>query len=281
MDEGDSAIRIGGSTSATTKSKSKLTARDIDGFWLQRLIATVYSDPQTATDKTADALTNLGSESNARDLENNLMDLFDYAHFEIVKQLVENRDRIVWCTRLARASESERMDVEVAMREKGVGWILKELASTTSTSAGKDDMQIDQQEDIPRKLNLAPGSLVKPRQTVDLESMAFSQGARLMSNKKCKLPDGSFKRTKKSYEEIHIPIPPKANFTDKLVQVANMPEWTQQPFKSFPTLNRIQSRLFPVAFHADPDVHDEPLLLCAPTGAGKVSYSPFSYVRTC
>jgi pre-mRNA-splicing helicase BRR2 len=52
--------------------------------------------------------------------------------------------------------------------------------------------------------------------------------------------------------------------------VTSMPEWTREPFKGHPTLNRIQSRLYPAAFHTDPDEPDEPLLLCAPTGAGKV-----------
>jgi len=43
---------------------------------------------------------------------------------------------------------------------------------------------------------------VQPKRTVDLESMAFSQGGHLMSNKRCMLPDGSFKRARKGYEEI-------------------------------------------------------------------------------
>ena len=43
--------------------------------------------------------------------------------------------------------------------------------------------------------------------TYDLEGMAFSQGGHLMSNKKCKPLEGSFKRMKKGYEEIHILVP--------------------------------------------------------------------------
>jgi len=78
----DESVMIGGASSNKKKS-SQLTARDIDGFWLQRLVASVYPDPHEATTKTTEALTLLSSESNARDLENSLMDLFDYNHFEI------------------------------------------------------------------------------------------------------------------------------------------------------------------------------------------------------
>lgn len=87
-----------------------------------------------------------------------------------------------------------------------------------------------------------------------------------MSNKKCKLPDGSFKRSRKGFEEIHVPAPKKhAGSDDDLVPLTKLPEWTRAAF-TVPRLNRVQSKLFPVAFGTD-----EPLLLCAPTGAGKVS----------
>lgn len=33
----------------------------------------------------------------------------------------------MWCTKLQRSHSDERINVEVAMREKGVGWILRAL----------------------------------------------------------------------------------------------------------------------------------------------------------
>ena len=99
-----------------------------------------------------------------------------------------------------------------------------------------------------------------------LESMAFSQGGHLMSNKKCKLPEGSFKRAKKGYEEIHVPVPKRApTQASDLVPITELPAWAQEGFKGIKNLNRVQSKLFPTAFGTD-----EPILLCAPTGAGKV-----------
>ena len=87
-----------------------------------------------------------------------------------------------------------------------------------------------------------------------------------MTNKKCKLPEGSFKRSKKGYEEIHIPTPKqKPTEASDLVPITALPEWARLAFPGIKTLNRVQSKLYPVAFG-----QDDPLLLCAPTGAGKV-----------
>jgi pre-mRNA-splicing helicase BRR2 len=98
--------------------------------------------------------------------------------------------------------------------------------------------------------------------------MIFSQGGHLMSNKTTKLPEGSFKRAKKGYEEIHVPAPKsKPVTTGELVSITNLPEWTWQGFPGLKTLNRVQSKLYPIAFGTD-----EPILLCAPTGAGKAGF---------
>lgn len=285
-DDDDQEIVIGGAEGqAATSSKGRkakasddVPARDIDGFWLQRLISGAYPDPHETAEKTSEAMTILSSESNTRDVENSLMDLFDYdsEKFGMVRILLKNREKIVWCTKLARSDESSRLDVEVVMREKGVGWILKELASAAAavkaeadgTGTGDDKAAVAEAMAVP-KANIAAGSLVQPKGTVDLESMVFTQGARLMTNKKCRLPEGSFKRSKKGYEEIHVP-PPKSNASSEKEQVpiSDLEEWMQPAFKGARSLNRVQSRLYPVAYG-----DDDPILLCAPTGAGKVGAS--------
>ena len=43
------------------------------------------------------------------------------------------------------------------------------------------------------------------RKVVDLEDLVFAQGSHLMANKRCHLPDGSFRKTKKGYEEVFVP----------------------------------------------------------------------------
>lgn len=239
----------------------------IDGFWVQRQISEIYPDPVTAADKASSVLSILGSESSLRDCENQLMELFDYQSHHVIQVLIKNRDAIVWCTKLMRSDADERVNVEVAMREKGVGWILRELAGDKQAKAAESDaMDIDEAKpQVPKTATLAPGSTVQPKRVIDLESMAFSQGGHLMSNKKCKLPEGSFKRSKKGYEEIHVPAPKSKPAADnELVPISSLPVWAREAF-TVPRLNRVQSKLFPIAFGTD-----EPILLCAPTGAGKV-----------
>ncbi|KAH0839470.1 P-loop containing nucleoside triphosphate hydrolase protein [Lanmaoa asiatica] len=113
---------------------------------------------------------------------------------------------------------------------------------------------------MPKTATLMPGSMVQP-------SMAFSQGGEhLMLNKKCKLLNGSFKHSRKGFEEIHVPMPKNhIGSGDELVHMAKSLEWAWAAF-TVPKLHRVQSKLFPVAFGAD-----KLLLLCAPTGTGKTN----------
>ncbi|KAF8491330.1 Sec63-domain-containing protein [Russula emetica] len=265
-EEGEDALVIGG------QSRQGYRFPPFDRcFWVQRLVGEVYTDPQTASDKTIAVMSILGSESNLRDCENQLMELFDYQSFDVITKFLKNRDVVVWCTKLARSDTNERVDVEVAMREKGLGWILRELAGDRQAKARAEDaMDVDEpakSAQVPKTATLAPGSVVQPKRTVDLESMIFSQGGHLMSNKTTKLPEGSFKRAKKGYEEIHVPAPKSKPVTaGEFVPITDLPEWTWQGFPGLKTLNRVQSKLYPIAFGTD-----EPILLCAPTGAGKTN----------
>ncbi|GAA96884.1 uncharacterized protein L969DRAFT_17737 [Mixia osmundae IAM 14324] len=274
----DDDVVIGGTngqTGAATDGKSssstiieRIHARQIDGFWLQRLISQSYADPQEATTKTSEAMDILSAEQSTGECENALVTLFDFEHFDLVATLVRNRDVIVWCTRLARADDDEKVDVEVAMRERNLGYILKELRGGAITNgATKPATNGKAIIDIPKTANITAGSLVQPRKALDLEALAFAEGSRLMSNKKIKLPEGSIKRTKKGYEEIHVPEPKPAPAVEgEKVMIDALPEWTRPAFAGAVSLNRIQSRLYPVAFG-----DDEPILLCAPTGAGKTN----------
>ncbi|PFH47664.1 hypothetical protein AMATHDRAFT_77103 [Amanita thiersii Skay4041] len=269
-DAGEEEMVIGGDASKGKKVKDDkdiVSPHAIDGFWVQRQISEIYPDPVTAAEKAAAVLTILGSESGLRDCENQLMELFEYQSFHITTKFLKNREVIVWCTKLMRSDADERVNVEVAMREKGVGWILRDLAGDRQAKVRTDAMDVDEpKQEVPKTATLAPGSTLQPKRTLDLESMMFSQGGHLMSNKKCKLPEGSFKRSKKGYEEIHVPAPKQKPVADgELVPISDMPSWTREAF-TVPRLNRIQSKLYPVAFGTD-----EPILLCAPTGAGKTN----------
>lgn len=60
---------------------------------------------------------------------------------------------------------------------------------------------------------------------LDLEAMAFTSQSHLMSNEKCHLPPGSYKISKKGYEEIVIPASKHKSLKDKLVLINELPSW--------------------------------------------------------
>ena len=110
---------------------------------------------------------------------------------------------------------------------------------------------------------------------LDLDAMAFSEGGHLNSNPKVRLPAGSFKRSKKGYDEIHVPAPEKRTISsDELVPIRQLPSWTHAAFAGATSLNPVQSKCYPVAFG-----NDEPMLLCAPTGAGKTNVAMLTILR--
>ncbi|OWK10391.1 hypothetical protein Celaphus_00005853, partial [Cervus elaphus hippelaphus] len=120
------------------------------------------------------------------------------------------------------------------------------------------------------------GEALAPRQVLDLEDLVFTQGSHFMANKRCQLPDGSFRRQRKGYEEVHVPAlkPKPFGSEEQLLPVEKLPKYAQAGFEGFKTLNRIQSKLYRAALETD-----ENLLLCAPTGAGKTNVALMCMLR--
>jgi hypothetical protein len=103
---------------------------------------------------------------------------------------------------------------------------LRELAGDQQATAAKSVEAMDMDESEKAKIPKTGRSTAQSKCLVDLDAMAFSQGGHLMSNKKCKLLDGSFKQSKKGYEEIHIPAPKKQPLVEsEIVQTSQLPEW--------------------------------------------------------
>ncbi|KAI9745256.1 MAG: DEIH-box ATPase [Claussenomyces sp. TS43310] len=285
----------GKATKLPRKDQDFIPARDIDAYWLQRQIGLIYADAHIQQVKTQQALHTLsgtsdegqdGEDKPLREIENDLMDLFDYEHHELVQKLISNRDKVVWLTRLARAEDAEaRGVIERDMAAEGLQWILDELRGGAAAAA-KRKMEIKMDIDVPAGyLNDAKdgekgqdGGLVgglQPRKLINLDDLVFDQGNHLMTNPKVKLPEGSTKRSFKGYEEIHVPAPKKRNDpTDRDIPVSEMPEWARVPFSSATKLNKIQSACFPQAFNDDGN-----MLICAPTGSGKTNVGMLTILR--
>ncbi|TWU78025.1 DEIH-box ATPase [Metarhizium rileyi] len=277
------------------EEKSSIPARDIDAFWLQRQIGMLYPDAHEQSNKTKDALRILsgepeepeGEEKSLREIENDLMELFDFEHHELVQKLVENREKVFWLTKLARAESAEdRENVEREIASEGLQTILNELRGTSNAGDDKKrKVDIKMDIDVSASFNSeAPkqerpdGQLVgglQPKKVVNLDNLVFDQGNHLMTNAKVRLPEGSTKRSFKGYEEIHVPPPKKRNEPgDVLIPITDMPEWSRLPFSTAKSLNKIQSKCYTSAFQDDGN-----MLVCAPTGSGKTNVAMLTILR--
>ena len=269
------------------KGKSDILARDIDAYWLQRKIGALYPDAHLQQSKTQEALRILeDAEADLREVENDLMELFDYEHHELVESLVINRIKVVYVTRWRRAPENSdtRKEIERRMISEGHRSMLDELLGRDDTEGRQESkrMKLDLMDvDVPKKEE-APqqdGSLVgglQPKKIINLDNLVFDQGNHLMTNPNVKLPQGSTKRAYKGYEEIHVPAPkPHKDSSDQpLISTSELPAWAQTGFGSAQKLNRIQTKCFPAAFEDDGN-----MLICAPTGSGKTNVAMLTMLR--
>ncbi|CAI5441703.1 unnamed protein product [Caenorhabditis angaria] len=256
------------------KARGILHPRDIDAHWIQRSLAKFYKDPLMAQQKVTEVVQILKNANDDREAENQLVLLLGFDQFEFIKVLRQNRLMILYCTLLRQANDEEKQKIEDEMRTRPeLHSILAKLQETDSTDVVQTERTKRDQERSKKAAAAAEeainaGQWQAGRKVLDLNDLSFSQGSHLMSNKRCDLPDGSYRKQKKSYEEIHVPALKPKPFAEgeKLVPISELPKWAQPAFDGYKSLNRIQSRLCESALNSD-----EHLLLCAPTGAGKTN----------
>eukprot|EP00736_Rhodelphis_marinus_P012662 Rmarinus@m.14169 len=266
------------------EAEDELDVHDIDAFWLQRQVSKFVDDAHAAQKLAKDILGVLG-EPDDRECENQLVDILEFDKFDFIKLLLKNRFKILYCTRINQAqTEEDKIKIQEEMaRDSNLQEILAQMGSqrkqkedpdknfqrqlrreamTLKQESGEDD------EEMREAHGGNTGLATKPKAVIDLEALAFAQGGHYMANKSCELPKGSFRRTKKGYEEVHVPAlkPTKLGENEHLVKIKELPEWAQMPFKGMDSLNRVQSKVYETAFKTA-----ENLLLCAPTGAGKTN----------
>ncbi|XP_076308174.1 U5 small nuclear ribonucleoprotein l(3)72Ab isoform X1 [Tachypleus tridentatus] len=280
------ATNLGVGQESGSKGTKPLHPREIDAYWLQRKLSKFYDDPVVAQTRAGEVLEILKTAIDDRDIENQLVLLLGFNQFEFIKVLRQYRDMILYCTLLASSQSSTE---KTKIREKMQGdpeleKILRQLEDT-----GKEDIVQEERErrvqarqarmDADLELmDVDEDSIMQIAQCkqLDLEDMAFSQGSHFMANKRCQLPDGSFRKQRKGYEEIHVPAlkPKPFDTNESLVQIDRLPKYAQSAFEGYKSLNRIQSRLYKTAMESD-----ENIILCAPTGAGKTNVALLCMMR--
>ncbi|WAR22369.1 U520-like protein [Mya arenaria] len=269
----------------SSKGDSGLHPRDIDAFWLQRNLSKYYpDDPTMAQAKSKEVLTILKASGDDREAENQLVMLLGVDAFAFIKILRQFRRMILYCTLLAQAqNETEKGEIEGKMEsESDLKTILHALQATE-----KEDIVTEERSrrDQARKSRVAADIEAMDTDdaqelgyvnSLDLEDISFQHGSHLMANKKCQLPDGSFRKQRKGYEEVHVPAlkPQPFDADESLVKIGHLPNYAQPAFEGFKSLNRIQSRLFKATMESDQNI-----LLCAPTGAGKTNVALLTMLR--
>ena len=282
MSEDDDDEGVQGDATAVPKAK------EIDGFWLQRRISEAYDVSGDALEADqaqmiAEEVFDVLKMSDVREIENKLVMLMEFERFELVKELMTHKDRIVWCMRLARAAnddEKKAIEAEMAGSKRGLA-VLNELKGTRTSARDREHRVEKSIREEARRLQRAAdqngtqngvpnGSRadMSGRKTIDLESLKFAEGGHLNSNKSTSLPQGSFRTVHKGYEEVHVPALKQPPFSkgEKLKEIKDLPAWAQAGFKGMKNLNRLQSKVCDAALFSS-----ENMLVCAPTGAGKTN----------
>lgn len=280
------ATNLGASQDTLGKSGKGLHPRDIDAYWLQRKLSKFYDDPVIAQTRAGEVMEILKTAVDDRDVENRLVLLLGYNQFTFIKILRQHRQMILYCTLLASLqSGAEKSKLKEKMQnDPELEKILHQLENTEKEDIIQEERerraQVRQARvDADLEVMDIDGESVPQLQqcrVLDLEDLSFAHGSHFMANKRCQLPDGSFRKQRRGYEEIHVPALKPKPFDDKesLMPIEKLPKYVQPAFDGYKSLNRIQSRLCKSALETD-----ENLLLCAPTGAGKTNVALLCMMR--
>lgn len=276
-----------------------LSVHEIDAHYLQRRLAATLDDADECAKVADQVLSVLDIRpgTSIRECENQLLVLLGFERFDLIKTLLANRARIWGCVSIKRAvDESTRDSVEKALMEDESGEGEKALNELRSRSGAEDwkGERMKSAKDTLRKErgdgfdNLSeaavgeskmskaldsvkvgsdaaedgdesPSDAKRSAHELDFDSLAFREGSHTMTNKKCELPDQSWRAMKPGYEEVHVPaVRSVAPPDEKLVPISDLPEWTHDAFKGMTMLNRVQSKMADVALRSSENV-----LLCA------------------
>lgn len=269
------------------ESHQKLDTKLINRFWLGGKL--LEANPNLDSIKQSHVLDQIitglselvNKEIKIKDLEERLSEIVELENGDLLTIIMKNYFKIHYAIKLSEIKhESEREHIFNEMQSIGLEPLVNEFKNKRSRSKETDDDDESAKKQKLTEINQKkPASDVSHPKYLDLNNLKFTQGSHLMTTSTFQLPDGSFKRTRKSWEEIHIPPPKKAKMgeDERLIPITELPNWAQDAFPSgeTSTLNRIQSKVYPSAF-----LDDGNILMCAPTGAGKTNVAMLTILST-
>ncbi|NXO88997.1 U520 helicase, partial [Certhia brachydactyla] len=191
-----------------SSKKKDLHPRDIDAFWLQRQLSRFYDDA-IVSQKKADEVLEILKVRGLRNfpkkggiwLRNPLQKIlgshiregkFDFSTKNVYSCFIPKETETTGTLNPNFSPQEERSR--------------RERVRQSRMDTDLESMDLDQ-----------GGEALAPRQVLDLEDLVFAQGSHFMANKRCQLPDGSFRRQRKGYEEVHVPaLKPKPFGADEV-----------------------------------------------------------------
>ncbi|AET38994.1 ATP-dependent RNA helicase BRR2 Ecym_3516 [Eremothecium cymbalariae DBVPG len=249
----------------------------IDEYYLQRKINSVLKVSDDLVHNISEKILQLlGEEYATKDLESKLIEILKFENYELIEFIVLNRMPLFWGTKLSRVSEKTRESVLEEMLKNGHYSLVEEYKKREVQPKRRVSDSSNEKSLKPAMKKQKNDFTSNYLQIVDLNTLSFDPGSKLLTTTRISLPKDSFKRIKPSYEEIHIPAPLMPTDGFPLVPISQFPEWAQKafPVTETKTLNRIQSEVYPVVFDTDVNI-----LLCAPTGAGKTNVAILAILR--
>ena len=269
MDDDDEDVVVQGAAEVKKKlhhaHERALSVHEIDAHYLQRQLSKHFDDADVCAKISNDVLSvlDIRNGSDIRECENKLLVLLGFDLFDTIKLLLHNRVRIWACVSMKRAQNDEgRCEIEAAMEKEPTGegrrvweelhskskaqdWTRERMRGITDslqnkseggeesvskaldsigvkgsdgkTNGDREDMDVEKDDDLIE---------------LDLDSLSFRAGSHTMSNKKCVLPEKSWRAMKKGYEEVHVPAVRSVIPQDeKLVPISDLPPWTHPALK--------------------------------------------------
>lgn len=233
---------------------------------------------------------NLNSTTSSEIIFNDFLDTFGYDMWDTISSIIQNRYNIDYSTPLIQGNSkillnkkiqsnyTPAMASQVTVQSEEEKILAKKLRKLERKGQNLDESEwiseklVNKQYEPIFKMQKTQAPLNLPH----VYERQMTKNATIHKSSSIKIPEEAIQKKTSLYSEITIP-PLKNSFKDDfpLIEVKDLDITSQMVFSGIKKFNRIQSEVFPAAFHTN-----ENLLICAPTGAGKTNIALLAMMNT-